>query len=64
MLPVDVHPLFTITRSRLRRLGRAAYGDIAENAQPDIAIAAPGQNTDEHAATIRMQDMSGPLTIT
>lgn len=36
-------------------------GEIAEMVSLDISIAAPGQNTSEHAATICMQDMSGPF---
>mgnify|MGYP001302816089 CR=1 FL=1 len=39
----------------------ALHGEIAEMLSLDISIAAPGQNTSEHAATICMQDMSGPF---
>lgn len=59
--PVDVHPLFTITEEVGSGASAALHGDIAEMVSLDICIAAPGQNTDEHAATICVQDMSGPF---
>lgn len=59
--PVDVHPLFTITEEVGSGASAALHGDIAEMVSLDIAIAAPGQNTSEHCATICMQDMSGPF---
>ena len=60
-LPVDAHPLFTITEEVGSGSSAALHGDIAEMVSLDIAIAAPGQNTDEHAVTICLQDMSGPF---
>ncbi len=60
-LPVDVHPLFTITEEVGSGSSAALHGDIAEMVSLDIAIAAPGQNTDERAVTICLQDMSGPF---
>jgi peptidase M42 family hydrolase len=60
-LPVDVHPLFTITEEVGSGSSAALHGDIAEMVSLDIAIAAPGQNTSEHAVTICMQDMAGPF---
>ena len=60
-LPVDVHPLFTITEEVGSGASAALHGDIAEMLSLDIAIAAPGQNTSEHAVTICMQDLSGPF---
>lgn len=60
-LPVDAHPLFTITEEVGSGASAALHGDIAEMVSLDIAIAAPGQNTDEHAATICLQDQSGPF---
>ncbi len=60
-LPVDVHPLFTITEEVGSGSSAALHGDIAEMVSLDIAIAAPGQNTSEHAATICVQDMAGPF---
>jgi len=60
-LPVDAHPLFTITEEVGSGSSAALHGEIAEMVSLDIAIAAPGQNTDEHAVTICMQDMSGPF---
>src|SRR5690606_7648143 len=61
LLPVDVHPLLTITEEVGSGASAALHGEIAEMVSLDIAIAAPGQNTSEHAATICMQDMSGPF---
>ena len=60
-LPVDVYPLLTITEEVGSGSSAALHGDIAEMVSLDISIAAPGQNTSEHAATICMQDMSGPF---
>ena len=61
VLPVDVHPLLTITEEIGSGASAALHGEIAEMVSLDISIAAPGQNTSEHAATICMQDMSGPF---
>ena len=55
------HPLFTITPRKWAPGSSSVHGDIAEMVSLDIAIAAPGQNTDEHAVTICLQDMSGPF---
>lgn len=60
-LPVDVHPLFTITEEVGSGSSAALHGDIAEMVSLDIAIAAPGQNTEERAVTICFQDLSGPF---
>lgn len=60
-LPVDVHPLLTITEEVGSGASAALHGEIAEMVSLDISIAAPGQNTSEHAATICVQDMSGPF---
>lgn len=60
-LAVDAHPLFTITEEVGSGSSAALHGDIAEMVSLDIAIAAPGQNTDERAATICVQDMAGPF---
>ncbi|PKO49615.1 MAG: osmoprotectant NAGGN system M42 family peptidase, partial [Betaproteobacteria bacterium HGW-Betaproteobacteria-21] len=60
-LPVDVHPLLTITEEIGSGASAALHGEIAEMVSLDISIAAPGQNTSEHATTICMQDMSGPF---
>lgn len=59
--PVDVHPLFTITEEVGSGASAALHGDIAEMVSLDIAIAAPGQATDERAVTICLQDLSGPF---
>lgn len=61
VLPVDVHPLLTITEEVGSGASAALHGEIAEMVSLDISIAAPGQNTSEHATTICMQDMSGPF---
>lgn len=60
-LPVDVHLLFTITEEVGSGASAVLHGDIAEMLSLDIAIAAPGQNSSEHAVTICMQDLSGPF---
>ncbi len=60
-LPVDVHPLLTLTEEVGSGASAALHGEIAEMVSLDISIAAPGQNTSEHAATICLQDMSGPF---
>ena len=60
-LPVDVHPLLTLTEEVGSGASAALHGEIAEMVSLDISIAAPGQNTSEHAATICVQDMSGPF---
>ena len=60
-LPVDVHPLFTITEEVGSGASAALHGDIAEMVSLDIAIAAPGQATDERSVTICLQDLSGPF---
>lgn len=59
--PVDVHPLLTLTEEVGSGASAALHGEIAEMVSLDISIAAPGQNTSEHAATICLQDMSGPF---
>ena len=59
--PVDAFPLFTITEEVGSGSSAALHGDIAEMVSLDISIAAPGQNTSEQAATICVQDMSGPF---
>ena len=61
VLPVDAHPLFTITEEVGSGSSAALHGDIAEMVSLDIAIAAPGQNTDERAVTICLQDQAGPF---
>jgi putative aminopeptidase FrvX len=60
-LPVNAHPLFTITEEVGSGSSAALHGDIAEMVSLDIAIAAPGQATSERAATICTQDLSGPF---
>jgi peptidase M42 family hydrolase len=61
VLPVNAHPLFTITEEVGSGSSAALHGDIAEMVSLDIAIAAPGQATSERAATICTQDLSGPF---
>ena len=61
VLPVDVHPLLTLTEEVGSGASAALHGEVAELVSLDIAIAAPGQNTSEHSATVCMQDMSGPF---
>lgn len=61
VLPVDVHPLLTLTEEVGSGASAALHGDIAEMVSLDISIVAPGQNSREHAAGICVQDMSGPF---
>lgn len=61
LLPVDAHPLFTITEEVGSGSSAALHGEIAEMVSLDIAIAAPGQTTSERAATICLQDLAGPF---
>jgi len=61
VLPVEVHPLLTITEEVGSGASAALHGEIAEMVSLDISIVAPGQNSHEHMATICVQDMAGPF---
>ena len=60
-LPVDCHFLFTINEEVGIGATEVLYNDITEMVVIDSAMVAPGQNSDEHAATLVMMDMSGPF---
>lgn len=60
-LPMDCHPLFTITEEVGSGASAILHGDVSEMVGVDIAIAAPGQNSQEQAVTIAIQDSSGPF---
>lgn len=60
ILPIDFHPLFTITEEVGSGASAILHGDISEMIGIDIAIPATGQNSRERGVTIAMQDSSGP----
>jgi len=60
-LPIDFHPLFTISEEVGSGASAVLHGDIAELLSVDIAVCAPGQNSDERAVSIAAQDASGPF---
>lgn len=59
-LPLDCHPLFTITEETGSGAAGALPWDVSEFVGVDIAPVAPGQASTEHAVTLCMQDSSGP----
>ena len=59
-LPMDCHPLFTITEETGSGAAGALPWDVSEFVGVDIAPVAPGQTSSEHAVTLCMQDSSGP----
>lgn len=59
-LPIDCHPLFTITEEIGSGSAAALPWDVSEFVGVDIAPVAPGQNSSEHAVTVAMQDSGGP----
>ncbi len=60
-LPVDCHPLFTISEEVGVGASAILHGDIAEMLTLDNGTTAPGQNSSEYGVTICMADMSGPF---
>ncbi len=60
-LPVDCHPLFTISEEVGSGASAILHGDIAEMLTLDNGTTAPGQNSREFGVTICMADMSGPF---
>ena len=60
-LPVDCHPLFTISEEVGSGASAVLHGDISEMLTLDNGTTAPGQNSREFGATICMADMSGPF---
>jgi peptidase M42 family hydrolase len=60
-LPVDCHPLFTISEEVGCGASAILHGDIAEMLTLDNGTTAPGQNSREYGVTVCMADMSGPF---
>jgi peptidase M42 family hydrolase len=60
-LPLDCHPLFTISEEVGVGASAILHGDIAEMLTLDNGTTAPGQNSSEYGVTICMADMSGPF---
>jgi peptidase M42 family hydrolase len=60
-LPVDCHPLFTISEEVGSGASGALHGDVAEMLTLDNGTTAPGQNSSEYGVTFCMADMSGPF---
>jgi peptidase M42 family hydrolase len=60
-LPVDCHPLFTISEEVGSGASAVLHGDVAEMLTLDNGTTAPGQNSSEFGVTICMADMSGPF---
>lgn len=60
-LPVDCHPLFTISEEVGSGASAALHKDVAEMLTIDNGTTAPGQNSSEFGATICMSDMGGPF---
>jgi len=60
-LPVDCHPLFTISEEVGSGASAILHGDIAEMLTLDNGTTAPGQNSSEYGVTLCMADMSGPF---
>jgi len=60
-LPVDCHPLFTISEEVGSGASAILHGDISEMLTLDNGTTAPGQNSREYGVTICMADMSGPF---
>jgi len=60
-LPLDCHPLFTISEEVGSGASAILHGDIAEMLTLDNGTTAPGQNSQEYGVTICMADMSGPF---
>lgn len=59
-LPIDCHPLFTITEETGSGAAGALPWDVSEFVGIDIAPTAKGQESSEHAVTVAMQDSGGP----
>lgn len=57
---IDCHPLFTITEETGSGAAGALPWDVSEFVGIDIAPAAKGQESSEHAVTVAMQDSGGP----
>ncbi len=62
-LPVDCHPLFTISEEVGSGASAVLHGDVAEMLTLDNGTTAPGQNSSEFGVTFCMADMSGPFDL-
>ncbi len=60
-LPIDCHPLFTISEEVGSGASAVLHGDVAEMLTLDNGTTAPGQNSSEFGVTVCMADMSGPF---
>ena len=60
-LPVDLHPLFTITEEVGSGASAVLHGNASEMVSIDIAIVAPGQASKERGVCIAMLDSNGPF---
>lgn len=60
-LPVDCHPLFTISEEVGSGASSALHQDVAEMLTLDNGTTAPGQNSSEFGVTLCMADMTGPF---
>jgi len=60
-LPVDCHPLFTISEEIGSGASAVLHGDVSEMLTLDNGTTAPGQNSSEFGVTLCMADMSGPF---
>lgn len=63
VLPVDCHPLFTISEEVGSGASGALHRDVAEMLTLDNGTTAPGQNSSEFGVTFCMSDMSGPFDL-
>ncbi|WOD11581.1 osmoprotectant NAGGN system M42 family peptidase [Pseudomonas sp. NyZ704] len=60
LLPMDCHPVFTITEETGTGSAGVLPWDVSEFVGVDIAPSAAGQSTTEHSVTLCMQDSGGP----
>lgn len=60
-LPVDCHPLFTISEEVGSGASGVLHRDVAEMLTLDNGTTAPGQNSSEFGVTFCMSDLSGPF---
>jgi len=58
-LPVDCHPLFTISEEEGTGASSILHGDVASMVAIDNSTVAPGQNSSEYGVTLAMRDQSG-----
>ncbi len=58
-LPVDCHPLFTITEEEGTGASSVLHGDVSSMVAIDNSTVAPGQNSREDAVVIAMRDKGG-----